>query len=175
MKYLFCDFPVNSNRKSRVILFVYRYGNWVYYNMKLSIVRKLLMLFYRTLDFFIVQGFGGCEIPCNAQIGKGLKLVHPNGIVIHGDAKIGENVTMLHQVTIGLNSPSNPNYGCPIIGNNVNIGAGAKLIGKILIGDGSKVGANAVVMKDVPDKATAVGIPARIIPFEKTKRNINAI
>ena len=87
-------------------------------------------------------------------------LPHPNGIVIHPEAVIGFNCLFFQQVTIGMGSKP----GLPILGGDVEVGAGAKILGGIRIGDHVKIGANAVVLTDVPDGATAVGIPARIIP-----------
>ena len=82
-----------------------------------------------------------------------------NGIIIHPSVMVGSNVTILHQVTLGTR---HINKG-PKIGNNVFIGAGAKILGDIIVGDNAKIGANAVVLTDVPANCTAVGNPARII------------
>jgi serine O-acetyltransferase len=100
----------------------------------------------------------GADIPINCKIAGGLRIPHPNGIVIHPDAEIGPNCLLFQQVTIGDSQGA-----VPLLGGHVDVGAGAKLIGKITIGDHAKIGANAVVMKDVPSGATAVGIPARIV------------
>jgi serine O-acetyltransferase len=102
----------------------------------------------------------GAEIPLNCQIGGGLLIPHPNGIVIHHGVRIGVNCMIHQQVTIGLIDTS----GLPVIGGHVDIGAGAKILGAVTIGDHAKIGANAVVLCDVPAGATAVGIPARILP-----------
>lgn len=96
----------------------------------------------------------GAEIPLNCQIGGGLVLLHPNGVVIHPDATIGPNCLILQQVTI---------VGGVKIGGHVDIGAGAKIIRPVSIGDHAKIGANAVVLSDVPPGATAVGIPAKVV------------
>jgi serine O-acetyltransferase len=95
----------------------------------------------------------------NCQLGGGLLIPHPNGIVIHPDATIGVNCLIHQQVTIGVAG----NRGVPRIGGHVDIGAGAKILGGVVIGDHAKIGANAVVTRDVPAGATAVGIPARIV------------
>jgi serine O-acetyltransferase len=100
----------------------------------------------------------GAEIPLGTRIGGGLLLPHPNGIVIHPDAEIGPNCLIFQQVTIGGGKG-----GIPRIGGHVDIGAGAKLIGNISVGDHALIGANAVVLCDVPMGCTAVGNPARII------------
>jgi len=99
----------------------------------------------------------GADIPLSCDIGGGLILPHPNGIVIHPGAKIGPNCLIFQQVTIGTI------YGdAPTISGHVDIGAGAKVLGKISIGENSKIGANAVVLSNIPANATAIGIPAKI-------------
>ena len=100
----------------------------------------------------------GADIPVNCQIGGGLMLPHPNGVVIAPDANIGINCIIFQQVTIGT-----ADGGYPTIGNNVLIGAGAKILGPVKIGDGAKIGANAVVLRDVPAGCAAAGVPARVI------------
>ena len=103
----------------------------------------------------------GADIPVNSNIAGGLLIPHPNGIVVHPAAEIGPNCLLFQQVTIG-HAPS----GIPRIGGHVDIGAGAKILGGISIGDHAIIGANSVVTSDVPAGATAVGIPARILKSE---------
>jgi serine O-acetyltransferase len=103
----------------------------------------------------------GSEIHCNTRFGGGLMLPHPTGVVIHPAAKIGVNCMIFQGVTIGAAGPDNR---VPTIGGHVDIGAGAKVLGGVTIGDHAKIGANAVVLCNVPAGATAVGIPARILP-----------
>jgi serine O-acetyltransferase len=98
----------------------------------------------------------GAEIDLNCTIGGGLLLPHPNGIVIHPDAVIGPNCLIFQQVTIGTTARG----GCPVIGGHVDIGAGARILGAVLIGDHAVIGANAVVLCDVPAYGRAVGVPA---------------
>lgn len=87
-----------------------------------------------------------------------------NGIHISNQAIIGKNVTIFQQVTIGSNTiPGHTFFGSPIIGDNVYIGAGAKIIGKVKIGDNCRIGANAVVVKDMPSNTVAVAAPTRFI------------
>lgn len=102
----------------------------------------------------------GAEVPLNAQLSGGIILPHPNGVVIHPKAVIGPNCVIFQQVTIGRRD-----WKCvaPVIGAGVEIGAGAKILGRVTIGDGAKIGANAVVLQDVPAGCTAVGVPARVI------------
>lgn len=99
------------------------------------------------------------DIDIRARFGEELRLPHPTGIVIHENVKIGTNCMIMQQVTIGQLSGE----GVPIIGSNVYIGAGAKVLGPIRIGDGARIGANAVVLIDLPSESTAVGVPAKII------------
>lgn len=103
----------------------------------------------------------GADIPLVSQIDGGLLLPHPNGVVIHPGAAIGPNCLIFQQVTLG-NGGSKP--GLPVLGGHVDVGAGAKILGGVVIGDNARIGANAVVLQDVPAGATAVGVPARIIP-----------
>ncbi len=99
------------------------------------------------------------EISLTADIGGGLLLPHPNGIVIHPDATLGPNCLVFHQVTLGTKANRR---GAPRIGGHVDIGAGAKILGPVQIGDHAIIGANAVVTRDVPADAIAAGIPASI-------------
>ena len=102
----------------------------------------------------------GADIPLNCEIGGGLNLVHPNGVVIFPGSVIGPNCQIFQQVTIGVGGSRS---GAPLLGGHVDVGAGAKILGGVKIGDHAQIGANAVVLQDVPPGATAVGVPARII------------
>lgn len=95
----------------------------------------------------------GADIPLNCKIGGGLLLPHPNGIVIHPRAVIGVNCLIFQQVTIGSRS----GHDLPVICGHVDIGAGAKILGGVTIGDHARIGANAVVTRSVPAHGTAVG------------------
>lgn len=102
--------------------------------------------------------FGQCIIGRGADFGPGFVLVHSQGVVINGAVRGGEHVYLEHQVTIGAEKGVSP-----VLGNRIFVGAGAKIVGPVTIGDGARVGANAVVVKDVPAGATVGGVPARII------------
>jgi serine O-acetyltransferase len=99
-----------------------------------------------------------CIIGRGAEFGPGFVLIHATGVVINGNVTGGAHVHIEHQVTIGAEARRSPR-----LGNHVFIGAGAKLIGEVTVGDHSKIGANAVVLHDVPAYATVAGIPARVV------------
>ena len=103
-----------------------------------------------------VNAASGCIIGRGVEFGPGFVLIHSTGVVINGAVRGGENVHIEHQVTIGAEKRQSP-----VIGNGVFIGAGAKIVGPVTIGDNARVGANAVVTKDVAADTTVVGIPAR--------------
>lgn len=101
----------------------------------------------------------GADIPVTTALGGGLKLPHPNGVVIHPMSVIGPNCILFQQVTLGV---SGNGSGVPRLGGNVRIGPGARILGPVKVGDNAVIGANAVVLQDVPTGAVAVGVPARI-------------
>jgi serine O-acetyltransferase len=147
-------------------MLVYRFGRWRY-GFKFALVRKPLSLLYKLL-YKMAQILTGIELPCEVPIGRNFRIDHFGGIIISGFASFGDNCIIRNGVTIGL---KNLDEKCaPVFGNNVNIGAGAKILGSITIGNNVDIGANAVVLEDVPDNSLAVGIPARIIP-KKTEDN----
>jgi serine O-acetyltransferase len=100
----------------------------------------------------------GSDVPLNSSIAGGLVLPHPNGVVLHPEARIGPNCILFQQVTIG----TGPKPGVPELGGHVDVGPGAKILGGIRIGDHAVIGANAVVLSDVPEGCVAVGIPASV-------------
>ncbi len=104
----------------------------------------------------------GFDIPPSVEIGPGLYIPHPVGTVVMA-RRLGANVSLISSITIGMRNV----HGFPIIGDGVFIGAGARILGDITIGDNANIGANAVVVKDIPAGATAVGVPARILPEKK--------
>ncbi|MGB9937075.1 MAG: serine O-acetyltransferase EpsC [Methanobacterium sp.] len=117
------------------------------------------------------------DIPFTAKIGEGFFMGHPKGIILHPKCIIGKNATILQGVTIGGNiGKMKDGRTFPIIGDNVLIGAGAKILGPVIIGDNSMIGANAVVIKDIPNNSVAVGVPAKVIkkvkkPFIEIERS----
>jgi serine O-acetyltransferase len=146
-------------RQGLWVMWVYRFGRWRY-RIRPAWLRKPFSLLYKLLRT-ASQMTTGIELPCETQIGRRLRIEHFGGIIISGDAVIGDDVVLRHGVTLGLRRTNQ--RGAPRIGHRVDIGAGAKILGSVVIGDDAIIGANAVVLQDVPAGALAVGIPARII------------
>ena len=141
----------------------------LYPSIHALIAYRISHFFYKKKFFFIARlisqlsrFFTGIEIHPGATIGKGLFIDHGMGVVIGETAEVGDDVTLYHGVTLG-GTGKDKGKRHPTLGNNVIVGAGAKILGPILIGNNAKVGANAVVVKNVPEGATAIGIPAKNI------------
>lgn len=146
-----------------------------YPSLKAVVYHRLAHKYYKRGKYLLARLIAnrarrktGIEIHPGAKIGKNLFIDHGMGVVIGETAEIGDNVTMYHGVTLGGVGGEPNTKRHPTIGNNVIIGAGAKILGPITIGDGAKIGANAVVLKDVPPYSTVVGIPGKIV---KTNRD----
>jgi serine O-acetyltransferase len=119
--------------------------------------------------------FNGCEIQPVATIGPGFSIVHPVGIVI-GNATIGRNFSVYQNVTIGRTQQEHTSAGKeiqPTFGDNVVIYSGAAVLGAVKIGSGAKIGANAVVMKDVPENCTMISMPARAVPPKRNNEEVD--
>jgi serine O-acetyltransferase len=133
------------------------------------VAHKLWIANFRWLGRFVSQAarfFTGIEIHPGAQIGRRVLIDHGMGVVVGETAEIGDDCTLYHGVTLG-GTTLNKGKRHPTLGKNVVVGAGAKVLGPILVGDGAKVGCNAVVVRDVPASTTAVGIPARIVGVKR--------
>ena len=144
-------------------LIAYRISHYLYIN-KLFFLARLISQ--------ISRFFTGIEIHPGAKIGRGLVIDHGMGVVIGETSEIGDNVLLYHGVTLG-GTGKDKGKRHPTVGNNVVIGAGAKVLGPIYIGSNSKIGANSVVLNNVPEGATAVGIPAKnIIKIKEEKLDI---
>jgi serine O-acetyltransferase len=139
-------------------LLVYRFGH-ARFVIKNKIIRAPWTILYVILHK-LTEIFCGISIGSTAKIGRRLTIEHHGCIVIHGDSVIGDDCLIRHGVTLG-NTGYKDLYGAPTLGNRVQIGAGAKLLGRISVGDDAIVGANAVVTRDVPEHAIVGGVPAR--------------
>jgi serine O-acetyltransferase len=141
-------------------MIVYRFGRWRY-KVRPAPVRKFFSLIYHVL-FKLIQILTGIELPCEVELGRNFVIDHFGGVVISGYAKFGDNCRIRNGVVVGLRHVEDKR--APAIGNNVDIGAGAKVLGPIIIGNNVQIGANAVVVVNVPDDSIAVGVPAVVKP-----------
>ena len=139
-------------------LVVYRFGRWRY-GIRVRALRAPLSFAYKVGKFW-ADALSGVEMPAETVIGRRFCIEHGGGIVISGDAVFGDDCVVRNGVTVGLRHRGE--RGSPVLGDRVDIGAGAKLLGPIRIGNDVAIGANAVVLCDVPDGCVAVGIPAKV-------------
>jgi serine O-acetyltransferase len=139
----------------------HRFGHWMYRENCPRWLRIPLKLIYVPVYFWI-QNFLQITLPPSAEIGPGLYMAHVGGIHISPRAVIGSGCDIAHHVTIGV-SATRRGSGVPQLGNDVYIGTGATLIGRIKIGDGTRVAANTLVMSNVPAGSTVMGVPGRVV------------
>jgi len=139
---------------------VYRFGVWSK-QVRLRPVRGILYRIHRVL-YRYVRNHYGIELPDTAIVGRRLRIGHQGGTIIHYNAVIGDDCLIRQNVTIGATSEETVRHA-PTLGNNVQVGCGAAILGKITIGAGARIGPNAVVMTNVPAGATAFAMPARIV------------
>ena len=145
-----------------------RFGQW---SMKIQprLLRAPFRVVYRSC-FRRARNVYGVELPYTVQLGRRVVFEHQGGVVVHGDAKIGDECIIRQGVTLGNRRLDDP-FGAPTLGRKVNVGAGAKVLGRITIGDGAAIGANAVVLNDVAAGDTVVGIPAKSLRNDVSARD----
>jgi serine O-acetyltransferase len=151
------------------IVSTYRFGRWS--NEQKNPWRYLLSKLYGVLAFWVLITTGS-TVAREARIGAGLHVVHGGNIRIHPSAVLGERVGLMHDVTIGTNMER---VGAPTLGDDVFVGAGAKILGPVRIGAGARVAANSLVLCDVPDGATAIGVPARVLRYTGRATPVNGV
>lgn len=140
---------------------IYRFGYWIRYNCNIPIIKQIFFIVYYFLKR-ISEIITGIEISPDAKIGKGLFIGHLSCIVIGETSKIGKYSSVHQGVTIG-GAGRGKFHGFPTIGDCVYFGAGAKVLGKINIGNNVMIGANAVVVKSIPDNSVVGGVPAKVL------------
>ena len=139
---------------------VYRFGNWLYVDKPSALIAaplKVVFLFANLFCEVVME----MHIDCQATIGPGLYIAHIGGVHINPAAVLGKNCDVAHRVTIGASAMGR--QGVPVLGDEVYVGTGATLVGKIKIGSGAKIAANTLVITNVPEGATVMGVPGRII------------
>ena len=124
------------------------------------------------MKLLLMQRHYGIQIPWNTKIGKGFYIGHYGTIVVNGGTIIGDNVNISQGVTLGQ-ANRGKHKGCHVIWNGVYIGPGAKIVGKVTIGNNVAIGANAVVTSDIPDNACVGGVPAKIISMNGAEGYVN--
>lgn len=157
LKARWCYGTSDGMRKKLRLLFTDATFSMIFYRLQQWARRRGLT----PIEFFFARinsMLCNCLIGRGAEFGRGFVMIHSTGVVINRLVRAGNFVFIEHQVTVGAERGESPR-----IGNNVFIGAGAKIIGAVDIGDGAKIGANAVVTKPVPPYATVVGVPARVV------------
>ncbi|MDO6462005.1 serine acetyltransferase [Granulosicoccaceae sp. 1_MG-2023] len=142
-------------------MLVYRFGN-ARFVVRNKWIRLPWTLIYIVLNKLVSEVMCGIVIGSTAKIGQRFQIEHHGCIVIHGASVIGDDCMIRHGVTLGNGGAADP-LGAPTLGNHVEVGAGAKILGRVHIGDNAIIGANAVVVKDVPANAVVGGIPAKLI------------
>jgi len=160
-----------SGGKSTIILFITTQGLWallIYrisnkiYRSKLPKYLKKILLLFAVLNQKLIEILTGISLPYTAKIGKRFYIGHPGQIILNGNTTIGVNCNISQGVTIGV-SGRGDKRGVPVIGNNVYMGANAVIAGKIKVGDGVVIGANTLVINDISDNVTVLGVPAKKI------------
>ncbi len=142
-------------------LCIYRFNNAIYTSRFPRAIKRIL-LFFCLINQKWIEIVAGISLPYTARIGHSFYIGHFGNIIINANAIIGDNCNISQGVTIGV-SGRGENRGVPIIGNNVYMGANATVVGKINVGDGAVIGANSLVIKDVPPNTTVLGVPAVVI------------
>lgn len=145
---------------------VYRFGAWcigIRWRLFRAPLSRLHLFLYRH-----VRNVYGIELPCRTKVGRRCFIAHQSGIVIHPLSEIGDDCLIRQNVTLGTPSHDEP-ADAPKIGHNVHIGAGAVLLGNIIVGDGARINANAVVMTNVPDNSFVFNTPSKILKNIKKK------
>ncbi len=145
------------------VIISYRFGRWIRNDLAIPVIKQILKIVTK-ISHELLYLDTGIKIPFETDIGPGLYIGHTGMLIISTKAKIGSNCNIGVGVVIGQ-AGRGDRAGSPIIGNNVFIGVGAKILGKIEIGDHAAIGANAVVVKNVPAHATVAGIPAKVINY----------
>lgn len=142
-------------------ILVYRFFRWFH-------IRGVPTQPFRFIIERLTEIMTGVSIPVEAEVGKGLRIHHFGGVIFHPHVKMGEHCTIYQEVTLG----DKGGYGgSPTVGNNVLIGAGAKVLGEITIGDNVIISANSLVIRSVPNNVVVIGVPAKVIGANLPRRH----
>jgi serine acetyltransferase len=159
------DFARNRDWLTRSVLIVFRYGQWA--DRRTGPTRILFALPHKVANLLLLRLAVGCDLPAQTTCGPGLRLHHAGrGVTIHRRAVLGADVTLFHDVAIGQRD----NSGEPVLEDAVVVGVGARILGPVRLGTGARVGANAVVLDDVPAGGSALGPRATIRPARQPEQ-----
>lgn len=156
---VFQDWKSTNSSKGKVLTLLFRIASIGNKNIICKILLFPYLIFYK----FFVEWILGFELPYNTKVGKGLRIFHGQSLVINKEVVIGADCTFRHCVTIG--NISTLNHDCPVLGDNVDVGANVCILGNISIGNNVKIGAGSIVIKDVPSNCVVVGNPARLVKY----------
>lgn len=163
MSFLFQDWKVNSkNKKGQIILILFRLASIA------SLHRMIFIFFipYLVLYRILIEWILGVELTYTIKIGNNLRLYHGQSLVVNGHSIIGSNCTLRQSKTIGSKINFDGSLSnCPVIGDNVDIGANVCIIGDVIIGNNVKIEAGSIVVKNIPDNCIVAGNPAKIIRY----------
>ena len=150
-----------GSTKSQVIMAAFRQAHRWQVAPSRGAGARLGVTAYKVLTTWLL----GVELPAETRVGRGLRLAHPQGIVVNGEARLGARCLLRANSTLGnvVGGDGRPGPS-PVVGDDVELGIGVIVIGGVTIGDGARIGAGAVVIRDVPAGAVAVGNPARVLP-----------
>ncbi|MEJ5914122.1 serine acetyltransferase [Pseudokineococcus sp. 1T1Z-3] len=152
------DLAVNPFLADRAVLLVWRLGQVAH--GRPGLLAFALRRLHTLLDVVVVRTYAGAELPRSTSAGPGLRLPHSGrGVVLHPSSRLGRDVVLYHRVTLGVRGGS----AAPVVEDGVYLGCGAAVLGDVRVGSGASVGANAVVLADVPSGDRAVGVPARLL------------
>jgi serine O-acetyltransferase len=157
------DLAAHSNDPTRpgfLTVASHRFGSYVH-QLPRGLARKPLVFAYR-VSYVLCRNTLGIELPYSVKLGRRVVIEHQGGIVIHGRSVIGDDCIIRQGCTLGNRYMDRPNEA-PVLGDRVNVGAGTKILGKVNVGNDTAIGANSVVIRDVRDGFTVVGIPARVV------------
>ena len=149
------DWSANAGRpESQLLLLLFRGAQWSLAHVRPRLLARAVVIAYRVLS----RALWGVELPAEVIAGPGLRIHHGQALVVNPSVVLGARCTLRHSTTLGNKREGDAR--CPVLGDDVDVGVGAVIIGPVRIGDGARIGANAVVVDDVPAGVTVIGNPA---------------
>lgn len=155
------DLEINRHAlESQLVVLLFRSAQWIFAWCRPRWLARFLIRVYRAITYLVLH----IELPPDLVVGPNLRIHHPHVIVLNPGTVIGRDCVLRHMVTIGNRSSTEGTSDCPVLGDDVDVGAGAMILGPIHVGDGARIGAGAVVVHDVPAGAVVTGPAAQVRP-----------